>query len=132
MTSEGSAESFLHHIGAFAADREAGRVFFTAVLAPLGVRIGREADVVTECRHPDRGTPSLSLERAGGRPTGGARIAFAAPDRAAAEAFHSAAVAAGGTSRHGTRQWPEHRAHCAFVSDPDGDDIEAVHKEVAS
>ncbi|MFE0630542.1 hypothetical protein ACFW3D_26690 [Streptomyces sp. NPDC058864] len=37
-----------------------------------------------------------------------------------------------GTSRHAPRRQPGHRArHRAFVSDPDGNDIAAVHKEVA-
>lgn len=54
-------------------------------------------------------------------------IAFAAGDRAAVEAFHAAAVAADGSSRHAPRHWPRHRAHCAFLSDPDGNDIEAAH-----
>jgi len=31
-----------------------------------------------------------------------------------------------GTSRAGC---PEYRAYCAFVSDPDGNNVEAVHKE---
>ncbi|MFJ4846222.1 MULTISPECIES: VOC family protein [unclassified Streptomyces] len=132
MTSEGSAERFLHHIGVFAADHEASRAFYTAALAALGVSVGHEADGVVEYWHPDRDTPSLSLERADGQPTRGAHIAFAASDRAAVEAFHAAAVSAGGTSRHAPRHWPEYRAYCAFVSDPDGNNIEAVHKEVAS
>ncbi|WP_237330192.1 hypothetical protein [Streptomyces sp. BA2] len=35
-------------------------------------------------------------------------------------------------SRHAPRHWPEYRAYCAFVSDPDGNNIEAVHKEAAA
>ena len=57
-------------------------------------------------------------------------IAFAATDRAAVERFHAAAVAAGARSRHAPRFWPEYRAYCAFVRDPDGNNVEAVHKEV--
>ena len=41
----------------------------------------------------------------------------------------AAALGAGGTERHAPRHWPEYRAYCAFVSDPDGNNIEAVHKE---
>jgi predicted lactoylglutathione lyase len=54
---------------------------------------------------------------------------FGATDRACVDAFFAAAVAAGGSERHAPRHWPEYRAYCAFVSDPDGNNIEAVCKE---
>lgn len=57
-------------------------------------------------------------------------LAFEAGDRKAVDAFHRAAVAAGGTSRHEPRYWPEYRAYAAFVSDPDGNNIEVLVKEV--
>jgi hypothetical protein len=41
-------------------------------------------------------------------------------------------VTTGGVSRHGPRHWPEYRAYRAFVSDPDGNNIEAVYKESVS
>jgi hypothetical protein len=46
------------------------------------------------------------------------------------EAFFHAAMAAGAVPRHAPRHWLEYRAYCAFVNDPDGNNIEAVHKEV--
>jgi catechol 2,3-dioxygenase-like lactoylglutathione lyase family enzyme len=82
-----SRESFIHHIGVFASDHAASRAFCTAVPAPLGVRAGYQADGAAEYWHPERDTPSLSLETALGTPTGGAHIAFAAPGRAAVDAF---------------------------------------------
>lgn len=60
--------------------------------------------------------------------------AFAAKDRAAVDAFYAAALKAGGTD-HGA---PGLRAtgsgyppgyYAAFVLDPDGNNIEAVHRE---
>jgi catechol 2,3-dioxygenase-like lactoylglutathione lyase family enzyme len=125
----GSPESFIHHIGVFASDLATSRGFYSAALAPLGIRIGYESDVAAEYWHPDSDTPSLSVEQAGAEPTRGVHVAFAADDRSQVEAFHAAAVAAGGSSRHAPRHWPEYRAYCAFVSDPDGNNIEAVHKE---
>lgn len=125
----GSSESFIHHIGVFASDLATSRGFYSAALAPLGVRIGYESDVAAEYWHPDSDTPSLSVEQAGAEPTHGVHVAFTADDRSQVEAFHAAAVAAGGSSRHAPRHWPEYRAYCAFVSDPDGNNIEAVHKE---
>ncbi|GIF76686.1 hypothetical protein Asi02nite_62040 [Asanoa siamensis] len=77
-------------------------------------------------------TPSLSLERAESAATAtkASHLAFAASSRAAVDAFHAAAVAAGRTSRHAPRFRSQYRAYCAFVNDPDGNNIEAVHKEV--
>ncbi|MFJ9821038.1 VOC family protein [Streptomyces sp. NPDC101151] len=63
--------------------------------------------------------------------TRGAHIAFTARDRASVDAFYEAALTAGGTSRYEPRPWPEYRAYCAFVDDPDGNNIEAVYKEQA-
>jgi catechol 2,3-dioxygenase-like lactoylglutathione lyase family enzyme len=94
-----SRKWFIHHIGVFASDHAASRAFYTAALAPLGIRIGYQADGVAEYWHPERDTPSLSLEITPDSPMRGLHIAFAAPGRAAVDAFHAAAVAAGGVSR---------------------------------
>ena len=125
--------SFLHHLGMFASGFSASERFYTAALQPLGITVGYRADDVVEYWHPERDTPSLSLERAESAATAtrGVHIAFTATDRQAVDAFHAAAVAAGGTSRHEPRLWSEYRAYCAFVADPDGNNIEAVHKEFA-
>ena len=55
-------------------------------------------------------------------------VALQSPDRATVDAFHQAAVAAGGTD-NGAPGIPEHyHAHYygAYVHDPDGNNIEAV------
>ena len=123
---------FVHHLGVFAADFEASERFYSAALEPLGITAGYRAAGVSEYWHPERDTPSLSLEtaEAPAAVTRGMHIAFTAGSRDAVDAFHRAAVAAGGTSRHPPRSWREYRAYCAFVSDPDGNNIEAVHKEI--
>ncbi len=73
---------------------------------------------------------SVALAGAGERGvTRGFHLAFEASDRQAVDAFFWAALAAGGTERHAPRHWPRYRAYCAFVSDPDGNNIEALHKE---
>lgn len=126
-----TAASFVHHLGLFASDFEASERFYTSALAALGIEAGYRADGVAEYWSPGQDTPSLSLERAGDAVTAGVHIAFTAVSRDAVDAFHSAAVAAGGVSRHGPRSWIEYRAYCAFVSDPDGNNIEAVHKEAS-
>ena len=119
----------IHHLGVFASDFSASRVFFESALRPLGIIVGYQAENVCEFWQSDADTPSLSLHPATAGPTRGLHIAFQSKDRASVEAFFAAAIAHDGTERHSPRHWPEYRAYCAFVSDPDGNNIEAVHKE---
>jgi len=61
-------------------------------------------------------------------PDTGAHVCLRAPDRAAVEAFHSAAVALGGLSdgAPGPRQASMTTYYGAFIRDPDGNKVEAV------
>ena len=58
-------------------------------------------------------------------------IAFRAPTREAVEEFHSAALRLGAESLHAPRIWPEYHPGYfgAFVRDPDGNNVEAVHHQ---
>lgn len=128
------AGHLVHHIGVFASDFDASESFYTHALAALGIRAGYRTETIAEFWIPDDDAPSLSLETAddSAHVTRGLHIAFEAADREAVDAFHRAAVEAGGTSRHGPRHWPEYRAYAAFVGDPDGNNIEALVKDAAS
>jgi catechol 2,3-dioxygenase-like lactoylglutathione lyase family enzyme len=55
-------------------------------------------------------------------------VGFAAPDRAAVDAFHAAALAAGGSDNGAPGLRPNYHPdyYGAFVLDPDGHNIEAV------
>jgi catechol 2,3-dioxygenase-like lactoylglutathione lyase family enzyme len=55
-------------------------------------------------------------------------FAFRADNRKAVEAFHAAAVAAGGRDNGGPGLRPDYSAdyYAAFVYDPDGHNVEAV------
>jgi catechol 2,3-dioxygenase-like lactoylglutathione lyase family enzyme len=119
----------IHHVGVFASDFTASRAFFEAALGPLGIAVGYEAENVCEFWRAGMDTPSLSLHPASSEPTRGFHVAFHARDRAEVDAFFAAAVAHGGAVRHAPRHWPEYGAYCAFVSDPDGNNVEAVCKE---
>jgi catechol 2,3-dioxygenase-like lactoylglutathione lyase family enzyme len=57
-------------------------------------------------------------------------LGFEAPDRAAVDAFHGAALAAGGTDTGPPGLRPEYgdNYYVAFVTGPDGQNIEAVTK----
>ena len=87
---------------------------------------------VAEYWRPEEDRLSVSVEhvRHPESVTRGLHIAFAAADRAQVDAFHAAAVTIGAESRHAPRVWPEYRAYCAFVRDPDGNNVEALHKEI--
>lgn len=123
----------MHHVGVFASDFTASERFYTAALCALGITPGYRTDRYAEYWRPGEDTPSLALEPADGAATvtRGVHIAFDAESRDEVDAFCAAAVAAGGTARHAPRVWPEYRAYCGFVSDPDGNNIEAVHKELS-
>lgn len=88
--------------------------------------------------HPEHGTaygtsfPELWIGHPhdGGAPGvgNGTHITFLAPDRAAVDAFHAAALANGGTSDGEPGLRPDYNeTYCAaFVRDPDGYKIEAM------
>jgi catechol 2,3-dioxygenase-like lactoylglutathione lyase family enzyme len=58
-----------------------------------------------------------------------AHVALRAEDRAAVDAFHAAALAAGGTDNGAPGLRPHYHPgyYGAFVIDPDGNNVEAVH-----
>ena len=61
-------------------------------------------------------------------PDSGSHICLRAPDAQAVDAFHAAALAAGGRSDGAPGRRPEYTEsyYAAFVRDPDGNKIEAV------
>jgi len=96
------AGHLVHHLGVFASDFAASESFYTSALAALDVRAGHRTDTVAEYWIPADDAPSLSLKSAqtSAEVTRGLHLAFEAADRSSVDAFHRAAVAAGGTSRH--------------------------------
>ena len=125
------ARHLLHHLGVFASDFSASESFYTTALAALDVYAGYRTETIAEYWIPDQDAPSLSLESAptSADVTRGLHLAFEATNRNAVDSFFAAAIKAGGTARHEPRRWPEYRAYAAFVSDPDGNNVEAVVKE---
>lgn len=125
------APRLVHHLGIFASDFSASEAFYTKALAALGVRAGYRTETIAEYWIPGHDTPSLSLEsaRTKAEATRGLHLAFEAVDRSAVDKFFAAAIGAGGMVRHEPRFWHEYRAYAAFVSDPDGNNIEALVKQ---
>jgi catechol 2,3-dioxygenase-like lactoylglutathione lyase family enzyme len=117
----------LDHVAIQCADVGASAAFYDTVLAALGgKRILEFGDVI------GFGVPPMPDFWLGPRNTGEgfreSHIAFAAPDRAAVQAFFDAAVATGAELLHEPRVWPEYHPsyYGGFVRDPDGNNVEAV------
>jgi catechol 2,3-dioxygenase-like lactoylglutathione lyase family enzyme len=118
----------IHHLGVRASDFAVSKVFYTEALRSLGYVCFYEADEVAEFGHESEQGPTVSLHA--GAPTQRFHIAFQAADRDTVNAFYAAAIAAGGHDNGPPGPRPQYRAYCAFVLDPDGNNIEAVIKEV--
>ncbi|MGH2941028.1 MAG: VOC family protein [Solirubrobacterales bacterium] len=113
------------HIGIDVSDYGRSKAFYEAALAPLGVTLQMEPGETMAGFGQDR--PAFwVMERT--PPPGGAHIAFAAEDRATVDAFHAAGLAAGGADNGapGVREAYHPNYYAAFVTDPDGNNIEAV------
>ena len=70
----------------------------------------------------------LDRRRAAAPPVSGAHVSFAAHRPRAVDAFHAAALAAGGTDNGAPGPRPIYHPgyYGAFVLDPDGNNVEAV------
>jgi catechol 2,3-dioxygenase-like lactoylglutathione lyase family enzyme len=115
-----------HHLGRLidlvhlrVRDLAAAKRFYRAVLSALAIPIRGEGDdhLAADELWIDRGeTPSR------------VHLAFQAPDRETVCRFHAAALAAGGRDNGAPGERGYHPGYyAAFVLDPDGNNIEAVH-----
>ena len=106
--------------------------FYDAVLAPLGyVRVWTNPHAAGFGE--GGGGDKLALFAKAGEaavPGPGFHLAFAAPSREAVDAFHAAALRAGGRDCGAPGPRPRYSAtyYAAFVLDPDGYKLEAVHQ----
>lgn len=115
----------IDHLTLPVAELEPAVRFYEAALAPLGFRLlNRETDGAAF--GPD-GLDDFSVRAGRGEATG-VHIAFAADSREQVDAFHAAALAAGGHDNGppGVRPQYSERYYAAFVLDPDGNNVEAV------
>ncbi|QJE73084.1 VOC family protein [Aerophototrophica crusticola] len=111
---------FIDHVHLKVRDLEASRRFYKAVAGVLGIPVSSEdADhLAIDELYVSTGEPLTS----------GLHLAFQARDRDAVHGFHAAALAAGGTDNGGPGERHYHPGYyAAFVLDPDGNNIEAVH-----
>ena len=116
------------HVGLNVRDYETSKRFYDAALAVFGYGVVMEFPHA--CGYGPAGSRS-SGSPSGSRSAPAAHVAFASPDRATVDAFHEAALAAGGTDNGpaGIREEYHEHYYGAFVLDPDGNNVEAVcHK----
>lgn len=123
----------IDHIALRVGDYPRSKTFFQAALAPLGYTVVMEFD--------------MPEGKVGGMGVGGAmpdfwigqgeaqrppvHVAFHAENRAVVDAFYQAAIDAGGkdNGKPGLRPHYHQDYYGAFITDPDGNNIEAVcHK----
>ena len=124
----------LDHLGFNVADYAASRDFYLQALAPLGYAVVMEvtrdmSGGYEGCGFGPPGRPQFWVGNGGGGAhAGGMHIAFVAKSRAEVDAFHAAAIAAGGKDNGAPGLRPHYHPdyYGAFVIDINGQNIEAV------
>ena len=122
----------LDHIGLQVQDDGASLEFYLRAFAPIGMveamRFPYGDTMAVGLAGPD-GVPDFWLGPPTGAETRELHVAFSAPDRAAVDAVHEAAVAAGAEVLHAPKEWPEYHPgyYAVFLRDLDGHNVEAVH-----
>ncbi|RWF46405.1 MAG: VOC family protein [Mesorhizobium sp.] len=116
----------IDHLQLVVRDLPASRRFYEAVFRVLGVPIGGTGEDYFWA--DELFISSADSRAAQGKLTGRHHLAFQARDHAMVDAFHKAGLAAGGTDNGAPGERPYHPGYyAAFVLDPDGNNIEAVH-----
>jgi catechol 2,3-dioxygenase-like lactoylglutathione lyase family enzyme len=129
----------IDHTGLIVSDYAKSKAFYEAALGAIGYRLlkefpasvtgGTDTAGFGEPPKPDFWIFHATPEKPAHHPT--LHFAFRVADRALVDAFHRAAIAAGGTDNGAPGLRPHYHPHYygAFVRDPDGHNIEAVCHE---
>ncbi|WP_214470058.1 VOC family protein [Mesorhizobium sp. dw_380] len=116
----------IDHIQLVVRDLAASRRFYEAVLGVIGVPIGGTGEDYFWA--DELFISSADSRAAQGKLTGRHHLAFQAKDHATVDAFHKAGLAAGGKDNGAPGERTYHPGYyAAFLLDPDGNNIEAVH-----
>jgi catechol 2,3-dioxygenase-like lactoylglutathione lyase family enzyme len=123
----------LDHVSIGANDIAAAREFYVAVLKTVGLQVvAEDPGQFVDFGEKGPGDLEFSIETpTNGRsasPGNGVHVAFRAGAREAVDAFHAAALAAGGCSDGAPGLRPQYGPHAygAFIIDLEGNKIEAV------
>lgn len=116
----------IDHIQLVVRDLSAARRFYTAIFESLNIPIGATAEEYFWADELFISTPES--EAAQGVLTGRHHLAFQARSRGMVDSFYKAALASGGKDNGSPGERAYHPGYyAAFVLDPDGNNIEAVH-----
>ena len=119
----------LDHVGLDVTDYDRSKAFYEQALAPLDLTLMMEP--VPGIGGFGKDFPFFWVGNRGRPAQSGVHVAFRVDDRETVDAFHAAALAAGGTDNGGpgVREIYHPNYYGAFVLDPDGNNVEAVcHK----
>lgn len=115
----------IDHVTLNVRDLEASKAFYARALPPLGYEL--ILDFLDGCGFGAEGKPDFFLAQRGD-PSAPVHVALRSPDRQHVDAFHDAALAAGGADNGppGLRRVYHEYYYGAYVLDPEGNNIEAV------
>ena len=113
----------IDHVHLRARDLEATKRFYKAVLGALGIPVGSET--ADHLQVDELWIDALKGEKGSASHV---HLAFQAADREAVGRFHAAGLAAGGKDNGPPGERNYHPGYyAAFLIDPDGNNVEAVH-----
>jgi catechol 2,3-dioxygenase-like lactoylglutathione lyase family enzyme len=128
MSAKGDSMTTLDHVGFAVADYARSKAFYEQALAPLGITLLMEfSGAAAGFGKEDGSRPSFFIEAHGEPAHGRLHVALRAESRAHVDAFHAAAIEAGGIGNGAPGlRWYHPDYYGAYVLDPDGNNIEAV------
>ena len=119
----------IDHISLNVSDPAVSRAFYVKALAPLGYEVAAEYGPVVGLKAADaEGGPGADLWLAPAMDPAPVHLALTAATAEQVDAFHTAALAAGGRDNGVPGERPHYRPgyYAAFVLDPDGNNLEVV------
>jgi catechol 2,3-dioxygenase-like lactoylglutathione lyase family enzyme len=118
------------HVVFGVSDYAASKAFYLQALEPIGIAVVSEGPLGVELSAD--GKTSLCIFQSDEKPAH-LHLAFTAASRAQVDAFHRAALAAGGRDHGAPGLRPQYHAnyYAAFVIGPDGHNVEVVCHEAA-
>jgi putative glyoxalase/bleomycin resistance protein/dioxygenase len=119
----------IDHISLNVSDPAVSRAFYVKALAPLGYEVAAEYGPVVGLKAADaEGGPGADLWLAPAMDPAPVHLALTAATAEQVDAFHTAALAAGGRDNGVPGERPHYHPgyYAAFVLDPDGNNLEVV------
>jgi catechol 2,3-dioxygenase-like lactoylglutathione lyase family enzyme len=115
----------LDHVSLRVSDFARSKTFYEAALAPLGIKVLMDGGGFAGMGDT---RPFFWIGQSEAAPSGGIHVAFGVESRALVDAFHAAALAAGGRDNGAPGLRPHYHPNYygAFILDPDGHNVEAV------